>query len=92
MVTVGLFPTSLPAGCPVAGRSDNPYCGLGQTQLQQALGQHQVAFVHGAASIVAFVSLAVLSYMFGARRSDASRPAPVARRSFGSTSTGPARP
>jgi hypothetical protein len=63
---VVFFPTSrsgLPAGAPACGSVPEP---PGCSAVEQALGEHQTAVVHGACAIVFIVFLAVMSFLFAA--------------------------
>jgi hypothetical protein len=58
------FPTSrpgLPTGAPACGSVPEP---AGCSAVQQALGEHQTAVIHGACAIVFILFLAVMSFLF----------------------------
>ena len=66
VVGVVFFPTSrsgLPAGAPACGSVPEP---SGCSAVEQALGDHQTAVVHGVCAIVFIVFLAVMSFLFAA--------------------------
>jgi hypothetical protein len=61
---VVFFPTSrsgLPAGAPACGSVPEP---PGCSAVEQALGEHQTAVIHGACAIVFILFLAVMSFLF----------------------------
>ena len=63
---VVFFPTSrsgLPAGAPACGSVPEP---AGCSAVEQALGEHQTAVIHGVCAIVFIVFLAVMSFLFAA--------------------------
>src|SRR6516225_8678412 len=58
------FPTTrsgLPAGAPACGSVPQP---LGCSTVEQALGEHQTAVIHGISAIVFIFFLAVMSFLF----------------------------
>ena len=61
---VVFFPTSrsgLPAGAPACGSQPQP---LGCSTVEQALGEHTTAVIHGVCAIVFILFLAVMSFLF----------------------------
>jgi hypothetical protein len=63
---VVFFPTSrsgLPPGAPACGSVPEP---PGCSAVEQALGEHQTALIHGACAIVFILFLAVMSFLFAA--------------------------
>jgi len=61
---VVFFPTTrsgLPAGAPACGSVPEP---AGCSAVEQTLGEHQTAVIHGACAIVFIVFLAVMSFLF----------------------------
>jgi hypothetical protein len=63
---VVFFPASrsgLPAGAPACGSVPEP---RGCSAVEQALGEHQTAVIHGACAIVFILCLALMSFLFAA--------------------------
>jgi hypothetical protein len=64
VIGVVFFPTTrsgLPAGAPACGSVPEP---PGCSAVEQALGEHQTALIHGACAIVFILFLAVMSFLF----------------------------
>jgi hypothetical protein len=64
VVGVVFFPTSrsgLPAGAPACGSVPEP---AGCSAVEQTLGEHQTAVIHGACAVVFILFLAVMSFLF----------------------------
>jgi hypothetical protein len=76
---VVFFPTTrsnLPHGAPACGSIPQP---AGCSAVEQALGEHQTAVIHGIFAIVFILFLAVMSFLFAASEVLAARPAKFRR-------------
>jgi hypothetical protein len=76
---VVFFPTSrsgLPAGAPACGSVPEP---SGCSAVEQALGEHQTAVIHGVCAIVFILFLAVMSFLFATSEVLSSKDRPAAR-------------
>jgi hypothetical protein len=76
---VVFFPTSrsgLPAGAPACGSVPEP---SGCSAVEQTLGEHQTAVIHGACAIVFILFLAVMSFLFATSEVLSSKDRPAAR-------------